>query len=114
MAAWELVWAASYRFCLFSYKLYHLHASYRGLWREALKQASVLLEESRWSPCIYSYLKAAFYCMLQSELTPEEVADQAELFASVPKLKQRIAGKSLPMEKYACRKAERWHSQGGR
>jgi len=98
VAAWELVWAASYR----------------GLWREALKQASVLLEESRWSPCIYSYLKAAFYCMLQSELTSEEVADQAELFASVPKLKQRIAGKSLPMEKYACRKAERWHSQGGR
>ena len=89
-------------------------SSYRGLWREALKQASVLLEESRWSPCIYSYLKAAFYCMLQTELTPEEVADQAELFVSVPKLKQRIAGKSLPMEKYACRKAERWHSQGGR
>ena len=142
-------------------------------------QASILLDESRWSPCIYSYLKvtrnilwilwltewqivsvmlvgslcfsfqAAFYCMLQSELTPEEVwnlhifyfcafltpclsslflkgldfcpsswfhqvADQAELMGAVPRLKQRIAGKSLPMEKYACRKAERWHSQDGR
>jgi len=98
VAAWELVWAASYR----------------GMWREALKQASILLDESRWSPCIYSYLKAAFYCMLQSELTPEEVADQKDLMATVPTLKQRIAGKSLPMEKYACRKAERWHNQGGR
>ena len=43
-----------------------------------------------------------------------QVADQAELMAAVPRLKQRIAGKSLPMEKYACRKAERWHAQGGR
>ena len=98
VAAWECVWAASYR----------------GLWREALRQAAVLLEESRWSPCIYSYLKAAFYCMLQKELSPEERSEQAELMEAVPGLKQRIAGKSLPMEKYAGRKAERWHKQGGR
>ena len=34
--------------------------------------------------------------------------------AAVPGLKQRIAGKSLPMEKFAIRKAERWTKQGGR
>jgi len=98
VAAWEMVWAASYR----------------GLWREALVQASILLDESKWSPCIYSYLKAAFYCMLQDELTSSEISDQASLMASVPGLKQRIAGKSLPMEKFAVRKAERWSQQGGR
>lgn len=98
VAAWELVWCASYR----------------GLWRESIKQASILVEESRWSPCIYSYLKAAFYCMLQSELTAEEVSEQSALMAAVPGLKQRIAGKSLPMEKFACRKALRWQQQGGR
>ena len=89
-------------------------ASYLGRWREASEHAGTLLEESRWSPCIYSYLKAAFQCMLQPELSPAEVEEQAELMAAVPRLKQRIAGKSLPMEKYAGRKAERWQAQGGR
>jgi len=98
VAAWEMVWAASYL----------------GRWREASEHAGTLLEESRWSPCIYSYLKAAFQCMLQPELSPAEVEEQAELMAAVPRLKQRIAGKSLPMEKYAGRKAERWQAQGGR
>ena len=49
VACWEMLWSASYR-CM---------------WREALQQASTLLEQSRWSPCLYSYLKAAYYCMLQ-------------------------------------------------
>lgn len=98
VACWEMLWSASYR-CM---------------WREALQQASTLLEQSRWSPCLYSYLKAAYYCMLQGDLTGAELADQRELMAAVPGLKQRIAGKSLPMEKFAIRKAERWTKQGGR
>ena len=71
-----------------------------------------MLSESRWSPCLYSYLKAAHYCMLESELSPAERAERASLMAAVPNLKQRIAGKSLPMEKFAVRKAERWLSRG--
>jgi len=98
VACWEMVWAASYR-CM---------------WREALLQSSKLLEQSKWSPCLYSYLKAAYYCMLQAQLTPAELADQEKLMAAVPGLKQRIAGKSLPMEKFAIRKADRWCKQGGR
>jgi len=98
VACWEMVWSASYR-CM---------------WRESLGQATRLLDQSRWSPCLYSYLKAAYYCMLQAELTVAEVTDQEQLMAAVPGLKQRIAGKSLPMEKFAIRKAERWTKQGGR
>merc|ERR1711874_486190 len=60
---------------------------------------------SRWSPCLYSYFKAALYCMLK---------EQMELMSAVPGLKQRIAGKSLPMEKFAIRKADRFLKQGGR
>ena len=52
--------------------------------------------------------------MLQDSLTEEERAEQLELMTAVPGLKQRIAGKSLPMEKYAIRKAERFLKQGGR
>jgi len=98
VACWEMLWAASYR-CM---------------WREALVQASRLLEQSRWSPCLYSYLKAAYYCMLTAELTPAQQADQQKLMTAVPSLKQKIAGKSLPMEKFAMRKADRWTKQGGR
>ena len=52
--------------------------------------------------------------MLQDELTNSEREDQRQLMESVPGLKQRIAGKSLPMEKFAIRKSERWIKQGGR
>ena len=79
-----------------------------------MEHANTLLEQSRWSPCLYSYLKAAYYCMLQEELTQEQKEEQAQLIAAVPGHKQRIAGKSLPMEKFAIRKAERWSKQDGR
>ena len=97
VGCWEMMWAASYQWN----------------WRNALVQSTRLLEESRWSPCLYSYLKAAHYCMLP-DLTPEEAEEQRELMAAVPGLKQKIGGKSLPMEKFAIRKAERWTKQGGR
>jgi len=98
VACWEMMWAASYE-CD---------------WRGALDQSSRLLEQSRWSPCLYSYLKVAHYCMLQSTLTSAEQQELQQLIADIPGLKQRIAGKSLPMEKFAIRKAERWSAQGGR
>lgn len=98
VACWEMMWAASYE-CQ---------------WREALLQSSTLLTESRWSPCLYSYLKVAHYCMLGQEMSTTEQEEQRRLVAAIPGLKQRIAGKSLPMEKFAIRKAERWTAQGGR
>ena len=97
VGCWEMMWAASYQW----------------RWREALAQSSRLLEESRWSPCLYSYLKAAHLAMLP-DLSAAEAEEQRQLMAAVPGLKQKIGGKSLPMEKFAIRKAERWCRQGGR
>lgn len=94
---WEMMWAASYQ-CD---------------WSGALLQSDKLLAESKWSPCLYSYLKAAHYCMLP-ELSPAQAEEQRHLMATLPGLKQKIGGKSLPMEKFAIRKAERWTKQGGR
>ena len=95
VGCWELFWSACYR-CL---------------WPEALTYADRLLRESRWSPCLYAYLKAALYCQLSEQLTAEQLAEQLELMGQVPKLKQRIAGKSIPMEKFAIKKAEKFQTQ---
>jgi len=51
-------------------------------------------------------------CMVQEELTIEERREQIELMTNIPQWKQKIAGKSLPMEKFALRKSERFLEQG--
>ena len=50
--------------------------------------------------------------MVQEELTIEERREQIELMTNIPQWKQKIAGKSLPMEKFALRKSERFLEQG--
>ncbi|XP_056233825.1 tetratricopeptide repeat protein 39A isoform X4 [Seriola aureovittata] len=56
----------------------------------------------------YAYMKAAYLSMLTKDdcLTFGESA--LTLFRQVPALKQKIAGKSLPTEKFAIRKARRY------
>ena len=85
-------------------------ACLRAEWREALHHAGRLARESLWSPCIYTYFKAALYCQLP-QLTHEESEELHDLMKNVPNLKQRIAGKSIPMEKYAIKKAEKFFNQ---
>ena len=51
-------------------------------------------------------------CMVQDELTEAQREEQITLMKNVPSWKQRIAGKSLPMEKFAVRKADRFITQG--
>lgn len=45
-------------------------------------------------------------------LTTSEKRTIDTLLRDVPKYKQRIAGKSLPMEKFACKRAERYFLTG--
>jgi hypothetical protein len=65
----------------------------------------------QWSKAVYTYGVAALLVQLGGE------ANQAEglkLMTEVPKLRQRIAGKSIPLEKFVARKARKCESQGGR
>ena len=48
-------------------------------WWSAIHYADLLLKESNWSKTFYSYMKAAFMCMVQDELTDEQRKEQIEL-----------------------------------
>ena len=51
-------------------------------------------------------------CMVQDQLDEDRRQSQIDLMRLVPSWKQKIAGKSLPMEKFAIRKSERFLEQG--
>jgi Protein of unknown function (DUF3808) len=99
-------------------------------WREAITFSSFLVENSKWSRTMYTYQKASLMCMLNpKDLESSERRTITNLMQEVPVYKQRIAGekilkfdefvrkfkflgKSLPMEKFACRRAERFLLSG--
>lgn len=80
-------------------------------WNETYKYASILLKESKWSRTIYGYQKASVLLMSDEELTPDQQEELDTLMKNIPKWKQRVAGKSLPMEKFCVKKSERYWSQ---
>ncbi|CAO1636996.1 unnamed protein product [Sympodiomycopsis kandeliae] len=77
-------------------------------WDKAQECFEVLLRESNWSKCVYTYGVASN--MFSASNGDDEKA--ADLFAKVPGLMQRIAGKSIPMEKFVARKAHKFNTQG--
>ncbi|KAF5274539.1 hypothetical protein FQA39_LY07151 [Lamprigera yunnana] len=95
MCFWELAWVH----CL------------KLQWKEALVYATYLLDGSRWSRTIYSYQKAVILYMMKDALSATEQMSIENLMKDLPTYKQRIAGKSLPMEKFVIRKSERYFNQ---
>lgn len=79
-------------------------------WRESSLYATYLVEKSKWSKTIYSYQKAAVLLMID-DLSPTDQTTINNLMREAPQYKQRIAGKSLPMEKFICKKAQRYFNQ---
>ncbi|KJA26681.1 hypothetical protein HYPSUDRAFT_63897 [Hypholoma sublateritium FD-334 SS-4] len=83
-----------------------------GCWRD-------LEREATWSKAIYSYGMAV--CLLHtasssadpsSDAAKSAKAEAGRLMARVPGLRQKIAGKSIPMEKFVARKARKHQAQG--
>uniref|UniRef100_A0A3B3DZE3 Tetratricopeptide repeat protein 39B n=1 Tax=Oryzias melastigma TaxID=30732 RepID=A0A3B3DZE3_ORYME len=89
---WELMW----------------NHSFQQEWQQAYRYADLLCRESRWSKAIYVYQKAAILSMMSAEELERTGEDLGALFRSVEGLKQRLAGKSIPMEKFAVRKSRRY------
>ncbi|KAL6458985.1 hypothetical protein MHYP_G00324570 [Metynnis hypsauchen] len=93
MCYWELMWC-------FTYKRH---------WKMAYFYADLLSKENAWSKATYAYMKAAYLSMLSREECQTFGESEVALFRQVPGLKQKIAGKSLPTEKFAIRKARRYN-----
>ncbi|KAJ8383017.1 hypothetical protein SKAU_G00037950 [Synaphobranchus kaupii] len=91
---WELMWSHSFQ----------------QEWLQAYRYADLLCKESRWSKAIYVYQKAAILSMLPEAEAKETGENVVELFRQVEGLKQRLAGKSIPTEKFAVRKSRRYSS----
>ncbi|KAL1022435.1 hypothetical protein UPYG_G00027580 [Umbra pygmaea] len=94
MCYWELMWC-------FTYKRH---------WKMAYFYADLLSKENAWSKATYAYMKGAYLCMLTREECQTFGESEVVLFKQVHGLKQKIAGKSLPTEKFAIRKARRYLS----
>ena len=92
---WELMWAH----CV------------QQQWNEALLYATSLADESNWSRTIYLYQKAAIMMMQKPDNKSKERDVVNTLMMQAPTYKQRIAGKSLPMEKFVVKKTERYFAQ---
>ncbi|CAH2273017.1 tetratricopeptide repeat 39A-like isoform X1 [Pelobates cultripes] len=95
MCYWELMWCFAYK----------------GMWKLAYFYADLLSKENRWSKAMYVYMKAAFLSMLPKHEARPFDENEVELFRLVPSLKQKIAGKSPPTEKFAIRKARRYQAK---
>ncbi|XP_068607605.1 tetratricopeptide repeat protein 39B-like [Brachionichthys hirsutus] len=91
---WELMWAYSFELN----------------WKEAYRYADLLSKESKWSQAIYVFQKAAILSMLPDEEVTALGENVVELFRQVDGLRLRIAGKSIPTEKFAAKKAQRYFS----
>ena len=48
-------------------------------WPDAMEYGQRLLEESKWSKCMYAYQLAATTCMMQDQLTDQQKEEQLEL-----------------------------------
>lgn len=94
---WELLW---------------LNCMQRN-WANAQIYANQLLEKSNWSRSIYAYQLAAIKLM-SSEGSSTDNLEIEKLMLEVVTFKQKISGKSLPMEKFMSSRALRYKVQNGR
>jgi len=102
---WEMIWCYSYK----------------GDWAKAYHYAAVLLAESRWSKTTYMYLKASLKVMARirnQQIAKEDDKGEKDteeyMFRRLPAYKQRIAGKSIPFEKFSIHKANKYFQQNNR
>ncbi|CAF0884907.1 unnamed protein product [Adineta ricciae] len=77
-------------------------------WKRAVDICRILLNENNWSKATYCYLLSTFLFEDNNRIATDEVI---KLYKRVPELKIRLAGKSIPLEKYAMRQCDHFLAQ---
>ncbi|KDQ50613.1 hypothetical protein JAAARDRAFT_41924 [Jaapia argillacea MUCL 33604] len=92
---------------------WELASTYMSLWdvRKSLEYWRNLLQDATWSKASYAYGAAVCLLTLGGE---ENEKEAAALLARIPRLRQKLAGKSIPLEKFAERKARKFKSQSNK
>jgi len=76
-----------------------------GNWQAAAESMKILVDGSFWSPAVINYL----YAIVLLKVDPEGNKNEArELLDGIEGARKRIAGKSVPDEKYCARKAAQY------
>lgn len=104
----QIVWPQFHHVCF--WELMWAYCAIKD-WEKAAEFADMLASQSNWSKTIYLYQKAAILAMQKPKSGSEEKQVLDNLMTQAPTYKQRIAGKSIPMEKFVIKKAERYFSQ---
>ncbi|CAO4365651.1 unnamed protein product [Caenorhabditis nigoni] len=81
---------------------------YQRRWSHAANYARLLMKESKWSRCVYTYLLCIFFAADETVDETKRIETINALAGKVDGLRLRIAGKSIPVEKYCGRKAKRF------
>ncbi|VDM62278.1 unnamed protein product [Angiostrongylus costaricensis] len=81
---------------------------YLGQWVKAANYAKRLVNESKWSKCIYTYLLCILIAADTTYDDAKRMGTVTALARKVDGLRHRIAGKPIPVEKYCARKANRF------
>jgi len=90
--------------CEWDMSLCHLSL---GNWKGAQEQFDILLRESNWSKAVYNYASGATRWQ-----AGDEGHEAAAVITKTTSLMQRIAGKSIPLEKFTSRKSKKFKLQG--
>ena len=104
----QKVWPQVHHACYWELMWCHM---YQCRWSEAAKFAELLFGASKWSPATFAYFKAA-NLLMKDYLSKEEEQELENLILKIPPLKRRIAGKSVPIEKFAVARSEQYWRLG--
>ncbi|XP_032737838.1 tetratricopeptide repeat protein 39B-like [Lontra canadensis] len=103
-------WKQVHHLCYWELMWFHI---FLRNWKQAYRYADLLYHNSKWSKAIYMYSKAMLHALLPSESVRSGSEDINSLFLKVDSLRIKILGTSVPIEKFASEKGQRYGTTTG-